>query len=132
MDYDAWSSAGSPAIERSAPAAVALPDGRALVAGGASTGDGESVPLASAELYDPQTNLWTPAAPMSRPRQGATATVLPDGRVLVAGGTVKAGYWDTASAELYDPATNRWSPAADMGYARMFHAAVAHSDGRVL
>jgi hypothetical protein len=69
---------------------------------------------------------------MSKPRAGATGTVLPDGRVLVAGGTVKAGYWDTASAELYDPATNSWSPAAEMAHARMFHDAVALADGRVL
>ena len=131
-DYGAWSPAGSPAIDRNSPVAVALPDGRALLAGGYSTGNGESAPLSSAEIYDPVTNAWTPAAPMSKARGGATGTLLPDGRVLVTGGTVRAGYWDVASTEVYDPATNSWSPAADMVHPRMHHAAVALADGRVL
>jgi len=133
VEYDEWTPAAAPLVVRSAPVTVALPDGRALVAGGsAPNADGEYLPVATAELYDPQANAWAPAAPMSTPRQGAAATVLADGRVLVAGGTVKPGYWDTVSAELYDPRTNTWSPAADMGYARMFHRAVALADGRVL
>ena len=112
-DYDAWSAAGSPALDRDAAVAVALADGRALLAGG-STPDstGMFAPGASAELYDPAANAWSPAAPLSGPRYLASATVLLDGRVLVAGGSVKAGYWKTASTEIYDPAVGTWSAAA--------------------
>ena len=51
---------------------------------------------ASAELYDPGTRAWTATASLGLARAGHTATLLPDGRVLVAGG-------GSASAELYDP-----------------------------
>ena len=133
VEYDEWSPAGMPLVDRDVPTAVALPDGRALLAGGAApNAEGEYVPGVGAELYDPGTNAWTAAAPMSTPRALASATVLRDGRVLVAGGTTKAGQWETATAELYDPATGAWSPAADMNEIRMGHYAVALADGRVL
>ncbi len=133
VEYGEWSPAAVPLIDRSSPVAVALPDGRALLAGGTTPNAvGEYIPGASAELYDPSTNAWTATAPMSAPRALASATVLRDGRVLVAGGTTKFGQWETATAELYDPATGTWSPAADMNEARMGHHAVALADGRVL
>ena len=132
-EYDEWSPAGMPLVDRSSPTAVALPDGRALLAGGSSPNAvGEYIPGAGAELYDPSTNAWTATAPMSTPRALASATVLRDGRVLVAGGTTKYGEWETATAELYDPATGTWAPAADMNEARMGHYAVALADGRVM
>ena len=74
------------------------PNGKVLVAGG-DDGVGS---LASAELYDPVANTWSPAGSMTTARYYHTATLLPNGRVLVAG-----GYGDgrsyLASAELYDP-----------------------------
>ena len=62
--------------------------------------------LASAELYDRGTGTWTAAPNMDTPRADQTATLLPDGRVLVAGGASVIDGTATpamASAELYDP-----------------------------
>ena len=63
-------------------------------------------------------------------RENHTATLLQDGRVLVAGGD-NAGGW-LASAELFDPATGTWSPATSMATPRRYHTATLLEDGRVL
>ncbi|HVH65323.1 MAG TPA: kelch repeat-containing protein [Candidatus Acidoferrum sp.] len=62
---------------------------------------------------------------------GHTATLLADGRVLIAGGTNVAGI-ATAESELYDSRTNRWTRAADMHVPRAAHAAAVLKDGTVL
>jgi hypothetical protein len=74
--------------------AVLLHDGRVLVLGGHWPGAGGN---GSADLYDPTTNSFGPAGTMTSPRFGQSATVMADGRVLVAGGA------DDASAEVYTP-----------------------------
>src|SRR5258708_5555922 len=71
-------------------------------------------------------NSWSATTNMNVARAGHTATVLTDGRVLVAGG----GY--DASAEIYDPASTTWTSTAPMKVARGRHAAVRLADGRVL
>jgi len=72
------------------------------------------------------TNSWAATTNMNSVRAGHTATILTDGRVLVAGG----GY--DASAEIYDPASAIWTLTAPMNVSRGRHAAVRLSDGRVL
>lgn len=64
----------------------------------------------AAHLFDPGTNSWTPAGQMAVHRYGYTATLLPDGKVLVAGGldADAAASAALASAEVFDPGT--WSP----------------------
>src|ERR1043165_7771834 len=68
--------------------------------------------------------------PMVVPRSGHTATVLPDGTVLIAGGTNQNGV--LASAETYNPATTNFSSVGDMTAARAGHTATLLGDGRVL
>jgi uncharacterized repeat protein (TIGR01451 family) len=69
---------------------------------------------------------------MSVPRANHSATVLPSGQVLVAGGwddTVATFY---ASSELYDPSTGAWTTSGNLVAARGYHTAVLLSDGQVL
>src|SRR6266516_555257 len=81
-----WSPAASMGQERSEPAAILLPNGKVLVAGG-DFGPNPPAYLASAELYDPATNTWTPTGSMAVARRHPTATLLMDGRILVVGGS---------------------------------------------
>ncbi|MEH2574713.1 galactose oxidase-like domain-containing protein [Bradyrhizobium sp. AZCC 1708] len=69
--------------------AVLLPDGTIFVVGGQRAGKWNADPQAvlESELYDPRNDTWTPMAPMEHPRQyHSIAVLLPDGRVLTAGG----------------------------------------------
>ena len=105
--------------------ATLLPNGQVLVAGGFND-DGV---LASAELYDPATGLWTATGSMATPRVDHTATLLPNGKVLVAGGEGRRPF---ASAELYDPATGLWTATGSMAPSATDHTATLLPNGQVL
>jgi len=80
-----WRAVASLAQARENQTATLLLNGKVLVAGGAPD-DLQSTSLSSVEVYDPDAGSWTTNNPMSSARQFHTATLLPDGRVLVAGG----------------------------------------------
>jgi hypothetical protein len=76
-----------------------------------------------------------PAARLSRPRAAHSATLLPDGRVLIAGGCTRSSCEvdaEGATAELYDPAAGVFAPTGRMTVERVGHRAVLLRDGRVL
>ncbi|HXO59722.1 MAG TPA: kelch repeat-containing protein [Candidatus Acidoferrum sp.] len=140
-----WSSVSTMAIQRANHTATLLPNGKVLVVGGRgllsmpSPWGQPASAIASAELYDPKTRRWSSAGSLSVPRFGHTATLLSNGKVLVAGGnsavpnsSYPSGAGSLSSAELYDPQTNSWSLAASMRNARAFHTATLLGDGRVL
>jgi N-acetylneuraminic acid mutarotase len=129
LGHPGWSATGSMSVARSDHTATLLADGTVLVAGG-DNGEccNSSNSLATAEIYDPATGLWRQTGSMRVPRSSHTATILPSGKVLVAGGT----FDDRASAELYDPATGAWSPAGNMTEPRNFHTATLLANGQVL
>lgn len=114
-----------PLRARSWPFLVTLTDGRVLVGGGEA-----GSPLATAELFDPRTGTFSRTGSMDRPRgSGVSATVLPDGRVLVVGGGAEVG----TSAELYDPTTGTFVVTGPTTVARGgFFTATLLPDGRVL
>lgn len=81
-------------------AALALPDGRVLIAGGLDPSD---TPLSTSALYDPSTDTWTEGPPLDTPRSGFVLFPLPDGDVLAVGGT------DPSSCARFDGTA--WHPA---------------------
>ncbi len=127
-----WSATGSLSESRSQHTATLLPSGQVLVAGGQYT-IGASTNRSSAELYDPDTGTWSPAATMSTPRALHTATPLPSGKILVAGGRIgPSGTAVLATAEIYHAPTDSWSPVASLVTPRALHSAASLPDGRVI
>ncbi|MBJ6723240.1 kelch repeat-containing protein [Geomesophilobacter sediminis] len=126
-----WTQTGSLNYKRYGHTATLLRDGRVLVAGGWYwTWIGSLATRASAEIYDPATGTWTQTGSLKYDRYEHTATLLQDGRVLVAGGTDTLS--TSATAEIYDPATGTWTQTGSLNYKRYYHTATLLHDGRVL
>jgi WD40 repeat protein len=106
-----------------------LSSGKVLVVGGSGT-DGGNGYLDSAALYDPVSGTWAATGTLASPHYDHTATLLPDGKVLVAGGWDGTG--NTGIAELYDPASGTWTEIDSLATARRGHTATLLTDGKVL
>jgi hypothetical protein len=111
-----------------------LMNGKVLFAGGEGAGR-----ISGADLYDPITGAFSATGAMGSSRVWHTLTLLPEGKVLTAGGETDscggnfcrfAG--SVTSAELYDPASGTFSPTGSMAQARETHTATLLNDGRVL
>ncbi len=87
--------------------------------------------LSSAEIWDPQTTSFSPTGSLMEARMGHAATRLPDGRVLIVGGSGQDEF-ALRSAEIWDPASEPFSPAGSLSEGRVFHTATPLADGRVL
>jgi hypothetical protein len=104
-----------------------LPNGNVLVTYGNSSDGGCWCDVA--DLYDPSTGAFSTTGKMTTPRGDSyTATLLPDGTVLIAGATGPAPH----NSELYDPGTGAFKSTGDMAHNRQGHAATLLLDGTVL
>jgi hypothetical protein len=126
-----WTRVGDMSVVRLDHTTTLLSDGKVLAAGGIDDASDSDFVNSSAELFDPALGLWFLTGSMREPREGHTATLLADGRVLVAGGQAFSRKI-LGTSEFYDPATGGWIPTASMNTARYDHTATILLDGRVL
>ena len=126
--------------------AVMYETGKVLVVGGGgytgwSTPDAKSpTPTATAETIDINPGVvpaWKNTDPMHHPRRHLNATILPNGQVLVTGGTSGGGFNDLANAvhaaEVWDPGTGHWTDLAANSVDRVYHSvSLLLPDGTVL
>ena len=126
-----WHLTGGLSVARAGHSATLLPSGVVLVAGGESSASGSVVVTQAVELYDTGYGGFVLAGSMALPRAHHTATLLPGGDVLMAGGEGPGGV-PTASCERWVSNEWKWVPAPAMGSARSRHAATLLEDGRVL
>ena len=113
--------------------ATLLPSGSVLLAGGRSW-DGSGIVLASALLYSPRSGTFTPTGSMTAHRSWHAASLLPDGNVLITGGTATTSGVSApiTLAEVYAPHANSFSAAGQMTAGRMQHTATLLNDGTLL
>jgi hypothetical protein len=124
-----WTVTGGMAEARTGGTATVLPDGRVLVAGGWGSAEPFGPKLASAELYDRRTGMWTVTGSMADRRHGHSATLLPNGTVLVSGGY---GGTRSDSAELYDPISGMWTSTGSLPEPFLGHSDILLPNGNVL
>lgn len=123
-----FSPTGSMSTTREKANAVLLADGRVLVIGGYDANNG--VNSQTSEIYDPDSGQFSQVATMpGGGRPGATATLLTNGKVLIAGGN-NGNY--LASALIYSPDSNTYTPTGSMGTARSQAGAILLPSGKVL
>jgi N-acetylneuraminic acid mutarotase len=133
-DSNAWRVVGTD-LRVDRHTATLLSNGKVLIAGGSgvfpcapppgcAAGTGRS-----AQLYDPVTETWSYTGSLNVGRDGHSASLLADGRVLVAG-TGATG--EAASAEVYDPGTGLWAMTGNLNFGRYYHTANLLTSGNVL
>ena len=127
-----FTATGSMTTARVFHTATLLPNGMVLVAGGRTTMAAASgINIATAELYDPAAGTFTATNSMSVPRSEHTATLLRNGKVLIAGGNASVTT-SNVSAELYNPVAGTFAATGSMTVAREQHTATLLSSGAVL
>jgi hypothetical protein len=128
-----FSFTSAPVTGRLGATATLLVDGKVLIAGGLGLDPGQdgSLPfIETAEIFDPETGKFRSTGSLVQTRFHHTATLLTDGRVLIAGGY--KGLCITPGAEIFDPATESFSSVGFMLSGRGGHTATLVETGKVL
>ncbi len=118
--------------------ATLLPNGKVLISGGnwepVESGSNDESALPGMELYDPATSTWTATNSLNTPRYGHTATLLPNGSVIFAGGLNGTGEFPSsiASVEIFDLGGGTWTGTADLHTVHYLHTSTLLPNGKVL
>ena len=123
-----FSPVGSLLTARDSAATAQLPDGRVLIAGGFSTTSGDEV-LSSSEIFNPQTNTFSPGPALPEAKYGAPGVVISNGRILIPGG-YSNDY--LSSVFVFDPASNAFSGVGPLPYPTYAPAGASLPQGRAL
>jgi hypothetical protein len=117
--------------------AVMYAPGKIMILGGSDPPDGP--PTRTAELIDlnQPTPAWRYTQPMRHARRHLNATLLPNGQIMVTGGSARAGFSHVGgavhTAEIWDPTSEQWTVLADNAVARVYHSStLLLPDGRIL
>lgn len=129
-----WTAAAPMSRARGDHSATLLPSGKVLIVGGTGLRPGipsRYYPIEDCVVYDPVLDAWSPTTALAYGLTGHTATLLPSGRVLVAGGATQNFY--VALAREYDPGSGEaWGDVGAMAGAMASHEAVRLLSGDVL
>lgn len=125
-----WSPTGNMTSSRSSHTATLLPNSKLLVTGGYDY-YGPDITLSKTEIFDPTTGIWSQLEDMISARSTHTATLLPNGKILLAGGRNDSDI-ALSIAEVYDPRFSIWIPTGQMTSARAYHTATRLQGGKVL
>lgn len=126
-----WTLTGPMVIPQAAGGTARLADGRVLVAGG-DPGATQSGPTNIAEIFDPGANTWTQTGSMNTQRANLGAVLLPNGNVLVFGGSDADCYCYLNTAEIYNPSTGNWTYTGNMPVNAALQSAAVLPNGKVL
>ncbi len=129
-----FTSVGAMTQGRFGHTATKLNDGRVLIVGGAAFSDDTRprfVALTSVEIFDPRTSTFVSAPPLAQGRHWHSATLLNDGRVLVAGGAREEMH-HLATVEVWDSTKRVWSSGTPLQTPRCLHQAQRLPNGAVL
>ncbi|MCG3159248.1 MAG: hypothetical protein JMDDDDMK_00234 [Acidobacteria bacterium] len=130
-----WSVTGSLLTARELHTATLLSNGKVLVAGGDTGSAFSNNALASAEIYDPATGQWSATGNLNFARRRHTATLLSNGKVIIAGGEGTSGA-PLSEAEIFDTMGNGgagvFTQINNINHARSKHTAILMNDGQAL
>jgi hypothetical protein len=120
---------GSLAVARAGHTATLLSGGKVLITGGLTDPTNFESSTTTAEIYDPSTGAFSLTGEMGIAREAHTATLIPNGTVLITGGGLSS---PTLFAEIYDPSTGSFTPTGSMGTGRVGQTATLLQNGDVL
>ncbi len=129
---NSWSPTGAMVQARANHAAVRLPDGRVLVAGGDGGSPAQFKGTTGCQIYDPAAGTFSAAASMAAKRGNHALALLGDGRVMAVGGNKNATGTPVHEAEIYDPGTDAWTSAGTTGSGGTLPTLTVLADGRAL